>query len=215
MAGPAHGEPDDLVADSESGDAGTDLDHDPGKVTALPGREGRRKHVAHSTRADRRLTDVDAGGPDLDQNLTGSRNRAGHVAHLEDVDAAVRIELDCFGHGPASWRRPPVGASGKSIVPTTRSGWLTDLGDKGVELHDHPVGAAGDVKAGDDRWLVGRAEVEAEMAEVVIDRYWAGRSEHPAGALGLQFGGPEVQGLAPVDNSVRLVPHDVVGVDHG
>jgi len=49
MAGPAHGEPDDLVADSESADAGTDLDRDPGKVTALPGREGRRKHVAHST----------------------------------------------------------------------------------------------------------------------------------------------------------------------
>ena len=38
------------------------------------------------------------GCPDLDQNLTGTRNRAGHVAHLEDVDAAVRIELHCFSH---------------------------------------------------------------------------------------------------------------------
>src|SRR5882672_6173744 len=83
-------------------------------------------------------------------------------------------------HHGAGRRR---GASGKSIVPMTRSGWLTDLGDKGVELHDHPVGAAGDVKAGDDRWLVGRAEVEAEMAEVVIDRYRAGRSEHPSRSL--------------------------------
>src|SRR6185295_11480695 len=32
------------------------------------------------------------------QNLTGTRNRAGHVAHLEDVDAAVRIELHCLSH---------------------------------------------------------------------------------------------------------------------
>jgi hypothetical protein len=38
---------------------------------------------------EHRLTDIDARCPDLDQNLAGSRNRAGHIAHLEDVDAAV------------------------------------------------------------------------------------------------------------------------------
>jgi hypothetical protein len=52
----------------------------------------------HGTRANGRLTDIDAGCPDLDQNLIGCRNSAGHVAHLEDVDAAVRIELHCSTH---------------------------------------------------------------------------------------------------------------------
>ena len=98
MAGPSVGESDDLIAHSETADAGTEFGHHPRQVAALTGRKRRRKHIAHGTRANRRLTDIDAGCPDLDQNLTGSRNRAGHVAHLEDVDAAVRIELHCFSH---------------------------------------------------------------------------------------------------------------------
>ena len=53
---------------------------------------------ARAPLADHRLARIDAGRPDLDQNLTGFRNRAGHIAHLEDVDAAVRIELHCFRH---------------------------------------------------------------------------------------------------------------------
>jgi len=32
------------------------------------------------------------------QNLTGRRNRAGHVAYLKDVDASVGIKLHCFSH---------------------------------------------------------------------------------------------------------------------
>ena len=54
--------------------------------------------VVQCATPDHRLTRIDAGCPDLDQNLTGSRNRAGHIAHLEDVDAPVRIELHCFSH---------------------------------------------------------------------------------------------------------------------
>src|SRR5208282_191251 len=51
---------------------------------------------------DHRLTRIDAGCSDLDEDLTGSRNRAGHGAHLEDVNAAVRIELHCFRHEACS-----------------------------------------------------------------------------------------------------------------
>jgi hypothetical protein len=51
--------------------------HSP-RVSAATGR-------ARST-PEHRLTDIDAGRPHLDQNLTGARNRAGHVTHLEDPD---------------------------------------------------------------------------------------------------------------------------------
>ena len=99
VAGPSVGEPDHLIAHSETADAGTEFGHHPRQVAALTGRK--RRPGTGRARAPLRITaslDIDACCPDLDQNLTGSRNRAGHVAHLEDVDAAVRIELHCFGH---------------------------------------------------------------------------------------------------------------------
>src|SRR5207237_5118020 len=92
-------------------------------------------------------------------------------------------------------------------------GRLTDLGDEGVELHDDAVFAVGDVHTDHGRRLVGGAEVEAEVAEVVSDRYWAGGSENPARGFGLQLDGAACEGLAATDDSVRLVPHHVVGVD--
>jgi hypothetical protein len=98
VAGTPHGEPDHLITHSEIADTGTEFGHHPRQVAALTGRKRRRKQIAHCTRANCRLTRIDAGRPDLDQNLTGFRNRAGHVAHLEDVDAAVRIELHRFRH---------------------------------------------------------------------------------------------------------------------
>ena len=98
VAGPAHGEPDHLIADSEIADAGAEFGHHPRQVAALTGGKRGRELVVQGATPDHRLTRIDAGCPDLDQNLTGFRNRAGHVAHLEDVDVTVRIELHCSRH---------------------------------------------------------------------------------------------------------------------
>jgi hypothetical protein len=98
MAGPPHREPDHLLADRETADTRTQFDHYARQVAALPGRKRRGKQIAYGARANCRLTDIYARCFDLDQNLTCSRNGAGHVAHLKDVDAPVRIELKCPSH---------------------------------------------------------------------------------------------------------------------
>jgi hypothetical protein len=98
VAGPPVGESDDLVAHREIADAGAEFGHHPCQIAALTGRERQRPQVVQRAAPEHRLTDVDPGRPDLDQNLAGSRNRAGHVAHLEDVDASVEVELHCSGH---------------------------------------------------------------------------------------------------------------------
>ncbi|SKT89486.1 Uncharacterised protein [Mycobacteroides abscessus subsp. abscessus] len=48
--------------------------------------------------ADLGLARVDSRGTDLHQHLVGRRNWARHVAHLQDVDTAVLIELHRLGH---------------------------------------------------------------------------------------------------------------------
>ena len=98
MAGAAHGETDDLVAHSEIADAGTEFGYHPRQVAALTGGKRGRELIGQGAAPDHRLTRIDASRSDLNENLTGFRNRPGHVAHLEDVDAAVRIELHCFWH---------------------------------------------------------------------------------------------------------------------
>ncbi len=52
--------------------------------------------------------------------------------------------------------------------------------DERAELHDDAVVPAGDVHADHGGRLVGRAEVEAEVADVVSDLPRGGRSENPA-----------------------------------
>jgi hypothetical protein len=54
--------------------------------------------VVQRATPDHRLTRIDASCLDLNQGLAGCRNGAGHVAHLEDFDATVRIELHRFRH---------------------------------------------------------------------------------------------------------------------
>jgi hypothetical protein len=98
VAGPAHGEPDHIIAHSEIADAGAEFGHHTRQVAALTGGKRRGELVGQGAAANHRLTRIDAGCPDLDQNLTDFRNGAGHVTHLEDVDAAVRIELHSFRH---------------------------------------------------------------------------------------------------------------------
>ena len=98
MAGAAHGEPDDFIAYGEITDVGAEFGHHSRQVAALTGGKRGRELVGQGTTPDDRLTRVDSGRLDLDQNLAGLRNRAGYLAHLEDVDAAVRVELHCFGH---------------------------------------------------------------------------------------------------------------------
>jgi hypothetical protein len=96
VAGPAHGEADHLIAHSEIADTGAEFGHHSRQIAALAGWKRSRKLVGQGTSSDNSLTRIDAGRPDLDQNLTGFRNRAGNITHLEDVDPAVRIELHCF-----------------------------------------------------------------------------------------------------------------------
>jgi hypothetical protein len=47
---------------------------------------------------DHRLTGVDPGRFDCDEDLTGRRNGTRDVTYLEDVDPAVLIELHCLAH---------------------------------------------------------------------------------------------------------------------
>src|SRR5664279_821525 len=103
MAGTSHGEPDHLVADAEPRDAGTDLGHRARQIAPLTRREGGREQGIDSAAADHRLTDVDTCRSDLDENLTDLRDGTRYVAHLEDVDIPVRIELPCSCHGPFSF----------------------------------------------------------------------------------------------------------------
>src|SRR2546430_10843785 len=99
---------------------------------------------------------------------------------------------------------PPPGGADPGL------GRLTDLGHEGVELHDDAVFAVGDVHTDHGRRLVGGAEVEAEVAEVVSDRYWAGGAENPARGFGLQLDGAAFEGPAATDDPVRLAaPHDL------
>jgi hypothetical protein len=48
------------------------------------------------------LAGIDAGGADRHEHLVGPGLRTRHVAHLEDLDAAVVVESDCLGHDPSS-----------------------------------------------------------------------------------------------------------------
>ena len=93
-----NGEPDHLIAHSEIADAGAEFGHHTRQIAALTGGKRRRELVGQGAAANHRLTRIDASCPDLDQNLTGFRNGAGHVTHLEDLHAPVRIELHCFRH---------------------------------------------------------------------------------------------------------------------
>src|SRR5712675_2249292 len=72
---------------------------------------------------DHSLTRIDSRCPDLDQNLTGSWNGARHVAHLENVDATIRIELHCFRHeahsNPEFWSKVTPGNSRRSAARST------------------------------------------------------------------------------------------------
>jgi hypothetical protein len=52
----------------------------------------------HGAASNRRLAGVDTSGLHLDEHLAAGRNRAGYVAHLENVDVSVLVELNGFGH---------------------------------------------------------------------------------------------------------------------
>src|SRR5664279_6659728 len=104
MAGTSHGEPDHLVADAETRDAGTKLGHHACQIAPLTRREGGREQGIDSAAADHRFTDVDACRSDRDENLTELRDGTWYVAHLEDVDIPVRVELHCSCHGNFSFR---------------------------------------------------------------------------------------------------------------
>jgi hypothetical protein len=89
VAGASTREPDYVVADGETGDPGAEFGHHSRQVAALSRRKRRRKDVLHGTRANRRLTDVDAGRPDLDEDLTVCWHGVRHVTHLKDLQAPV------------------------------------------------------------------------------------------------------------------------------
>jgi hypothetical protein len=98
LTGPLHGEPDHLVAYSKAADAGAEFGHHSRQVAALTGRKGRWKHMVQRATADHSLTRIDAGRPDLNQNLADCRDGTRHVAYLKNVDAAKGIELHCLRH---------------------------------------------------------------------------------------------------------------------
>ena len=66
VAGPAHGEPDHLVADTETADAGTEFGHRSRQVAALTGGKRCWKQVVQRAAPDHSLTRIDSGCPDLD-----------------------------------------------------------------------------------------------------------------------------------------------------
>ena len=102
LAGPEVGEADHLVADGHPGDLGPHLLDHPGQVAALARRERGGPAVVHEALADGGLAGVDPGGADADEDLAGAGNRAGHLAEVEHVDAAITIEADGLGHGGIS-----------------------------------------------------------------------------------------------------------------
>ena len=114
---------------SETTDIGTEFDHHPRQVAALTGGKRQRPKVVQCAAPLHRFADIDAGCPDLDQNLTGSRNRARQVSHLEDVNAAVRIELHCSGH-----ESPPAAMPGLPSPRNSQADARTspDHGDRGL-----------------------------------------------------------------------------------
>ena len=93
MAGPPKAESQDLVADRELGDVGTHSGHHTGKVTALAGREGGRKHLMHRTDPDAGLAGVDPRGANLDQDLARAGRRHLDVRHIQHLTAPVTVEL--------------------------------------------------------------------------------------------------------------------------
>ncbi|WP_235748299.1 NADPH-dependent FMN reductase [Nocardia coffeae] len=66
-----------------------------------------------------------------------------------------------------------------------------------------------------DRRPVGWAVLESEVADVVEFRCRACRPEDPVRVRSPHLRGTELELLAAVDDSIRLMPHDVVGVTRG
>ena len=92
MAGPAEAEPQDLVADGELGDPGSDRSHDAGEVAALAGRKGGGEHVMQRARSDGGLAGIDPGGANFDHHLARPGRRHLHVRHVQHVPATVTVE---------------------------------------------------------------------------------------------------------------------------
>jgi hypothetical protein len=76
-----------------------------GEVRTLAAGKGRGEDLADQARSDLRLADVDAGGADRHEPLTGPGLPTRHVAHVEDLDATVIVESDCLGYRPVTFRR--------------------------------------------------------------------------------------------------------------
>ena len=104
MAGALPAPAEHLVAGGEAGDVDPDLGDDPGQVGALAG--GKFRAVfAEFALADRRLAGVDPGRPHLDHDVFLADLAKLDVAHREDVETPVLVELDRAWHEARSTRR--------------------------------------------------------------------------------------------------------------
>src|SRR6185312_8452980 len=84
-----------LVADLQVGDIGAERTHRAGEVAAQDQREIRLLVIAG---AHLPVGGIDAGGRDVDQDLTGPRRRIGQVAHLKDLGSTELLNEGSF-HG--------------------------------------------------------------------------------------------------------------------
>ena len=136
-----------------------DLRHHTREVAALPRGKGGREPVVQHTTTDHGLTGVDPGSADVHEQLAGSRDGPRHITDLQDVDAAVFIELNCLTHvlydrsGPenipsgVTWetvspRRSKIECTFESIVKVDPTAGEAALRDRIAELERLKCAAA-------------------------------------------------------------------------
>ena len=87
---------DHLVAHGHALHGRADLLDHAGKVRTLAARKRQREEIANAARTHCPLAGIDAGGADRDEHLVRAGLRPFHLAHVEDFDAAVIVDLDCL-----------------------------------------------------------------------------------------------------------------------
>src|SRR5699024_4896629 len=86
--------PGDTITDGEALDALADLGDAAGALGTDDMRELHRVHARTAIRVD----EVHARRLDIDEHLTGSGNRGGHLTELEDLGSTGFHRTNCLGH---------------------------------------------------------------------------------------------------------------------
>jgi hypothetical protein len=92
VAGPGIDKAQDLVPDGELRNPRANFFDNACQITSLTRRKNRWPHGVEQAFADGGLSWIDAGGYDLDEDLTRPGSGSGHLHDLQDVDAAVLVE---------------------------------------------------------------------------------------------------------------------------